>query len=200
MGQKELPFPFNYAKIYGVDFSDEDIAYIENVICSDKLYRMIKHAYDRWNYTISTTHPEELKLDGFDIVSSKQGNWMQFVENCNLINFLEKFINAPDCPNGVKFFMVKYVGQYLGELKELNGYKNYYNNYLARSFLTESWIRTVCVRKPKKHTMPVRKKNKNKKRKPKIRGIVPGTSRPRLQQNFDNIPTIYMFLEKVHKR
>ena len=194
--RKSLPWPFYYAKNwYGVELQESDLDYINRVITSDKMYRLIAQAHEINTSFIRTTNLDEYDGDP-NVISTETGRWRDFVEVGNAVRFFEKFLDDENCPARVKYFLYKWIGDQYGAIKQ-NGMSK---DYQARSFLTESWIRTVCVRKPKKHTMPGRTKNKKKKRKPRISGIVPGTLKPKLHQTVENIPTIYMFLEKVPKR
>jgi len=194
--QKSLSWPFNYAKHwYDVELQESDIDYINNVITSDKMYRLIRQAHEINTSFVVTTDPDEHDGDPH-VISSTTAVWRDFVETGNAVRFFEKFLDDQNCPAGVKYFLYKWIGQQLGILK----WAGIHEDYVRRSFLTESWFRTVCVRRPKKKPTQIRRKNK-KKHAPKIHGVVPKTLQPKLGQNIDNIPTIYMFLEKrVHKR
>ena len=112
----DLYYPFNYAIIFGCKFSDADLEYINNVIYCDKIYRMVLHAHN----TLDPNQP------WWDIV----------VEFSCLINFLEKFMNDKDCPNGVKYFIYQFIGQIFGKWK-LDGL---YDLYKEHSFLTDLWM------------------------------------------------------------
>lgn len=193
--RKSLPWPFNYAKLwYGVELQEDDIDYINNVIISKciKEYRLIRQAHEINTSFIRTTNPEN--YDNPKIISIETGNLRDFVETGNADHFFEQFLDDKNCPPRVKFFLFKWIGNQRGAVKS-NGM---YDDYIQRSFLTELWFGTIClgtIPARKKHTMPVRKKNK-KKRKPRIYGIIPGTSRPKLRKISGDMLTIYMFLKK----
>ena len=192
--RKSLPWPFYYAKHwYGVELQGPDLDYINNVITSDKMYRLIRQAHEINTGFMRTTNPEE--YDDPDVISIETGVWRDFVEVGNAIHFFEKFLDDEICPPRVKYFLYKWIGNQRGYIK-LN---DMHDDYILRSCFTESWFRTVCIRRQKKKWPQIRRKNK-KKHIPKIRGVVPGTSQPKLHQTMDNIPTIYMFLEKTKKR
>lgn len=189
-----LPWPFNYAKHwYDVELHGADIDYINNVIISKHEYRLIRQAHKINTSFIISTNSDE--YDDPKVISTETGVFRSFVETSNADHFFEQFLDDENCPPRVKYFLYKWIGNQRGAIK-LN---DMYDDYVRRSFLTELWFRTVCVRRPKKHTPPTRRKNK-KKLIPKIRGIVPSTLQPKLHKTVDNIPTIYMFLEKTKKR
>lgn len=112
----DLYYPFNYARILGCKFSDADLEYINNVIYCDKIYRMVLHAHNKCD--------------------PNQPWWDIVVEFSCLINFLEKFMNDKDCPNGVKYFIYQFIGQHFGFWK----FYGIYDLYKEHSFLTELWM------------------------------------------------------------
>ena len=193
--RKSLPWPFNYAKHwYAIELQENDIDYINSVIISNKMYRLIRQAHEINTSFIITTDRDE--YNDPRVISIETLVSRSFVETSNADHFFEQFLDDENCPPRVKCFLYKWIGDQRGAIK-LNGM---YGDYVLRSFLTESWFRTVCVvRRPKKHTMPKCKKHK-KKHKPRIRGIMHGTLQPKLCQNLYNMPTIYMFFENTKKR
>ena len=190
--RKSLPWPFNYAKLwYGVELQGDDIDYINNVIISKciKEYRLIRQAHEINTSFIRTTDPE--KYNDPKVISVEDGILRTFIEISDADHFFEQFLDDKNCPPRVRLFLYKWIGNQRGAVKS----NSMYDDYIQRSFLTELWFRTVCVRRPKKHVIPAYKKNK-KKRKPRIYGIIPGTSRPKLREISGDMLTIYMFLEK----
>ena len=204
---KRLGYPFYGARHWKISFTESDINYIETVIMADKLYRPVTQNVNAYK-KFSSKEEAVKRYNAYE-------EFYHFILRGYTaeIQFFERFMDDEKCPSNVKYFLWHHLGRLRAALedyrelaKEYYGVKDDKNTGFLTAdqqrleFFTESWFRTVCVRRPKKHTMPVRTKNKKKKRKPKIHGIMPGTSQPKLQQNFDNIPTIYMFLEKAHKR
>lgn len=199
---KRLGYPFHSAKQWKVSFTESDINYIETVIMADKLYRPVTQNVNAYK-----------KIDSKEEAVKKYNSYEKFYHfilrgYLAEINFFERFMNDENCPYNVHYFLWCHLGKlrktleaYRMYAKEYYGIKDDTNSGFSTAdqqrleFFTESWFRTVCVRRPKKHAMPVHRKNK-KKCKPRITGIVPGTLRPKLQQNFGSIPTVYMFLEK----
>ena len=134
--RKFLPWPFYYSKNwFGVELSEIDIEYINNIVVVDKMYRMILHGHNINNdYTISTnpdiTNPKE--------ISTEMGVWKSIIEDSNNICFFNKFLDDKKCPNGVKCFLYRWIGQELGQLRNTD----MYDIYLQRSFLTQRWFET----------------------------------------------------------
>ena len=134
-----LGWPFELATGYGVTFYESDLKYINNVIKSDKIYRMIVHAH---NMEISgTNNPDEYgkEIDGTKMVASSEYFHRLFIEKTNLIQFLNKFLNDPKYPIRVKGFLYRFIGQELGCAK-INGT---YQDYLQRSFFAQRWME-IC--------------------------------------------------------
>lgn len=134
-----LGWPFELAAGYGVTFYESDLKYINNVIKSDKIYRMIIHAQ---NLEIcGTNNPDNYgkEIHGIKMVSSSDFFHRLFIEKTNLIQFLNKFLDDPKCPIRVKGFLCRYIGRDLGCAK-VNGT---YKIFLQRSFLAERWLE-IC--------------------------------------------------------
>ena len=133
-----LPWPFNYAKNwYGVELYESDLIYINNVVTSDKMYRLILQAHNINTSFVCVTNPE--KYDDQHIISFTEGRWRDVVEIGNDICFFTKFLDDPNCPLRLKFFFFQWIGQYLGYIR----YNKLYNDYLQRSFLAQRWME-IC--------------------------------------------------------
>lgn len=138
--RKFLPWPFNYAKNwYGVELSKTDIEYIDNVITADKMYRLILQAYNIDRHTITVNNPD--LCDKPNVVTIEQGLYQSFIILCNALHFFRKFLDDQRCPNGVKYFLYKWIGQNIGYMKQADMYV--YDIYLQRSFFTERWFE-IC--------------------------------------------------------
>ena len=133
--QKNLQWPFNYAKCwYGVELYDDDLNYVNNVITSDPIYRLIRQAHEINTSYMATTNP-----DGYDdptVISTQEGLWRSFVEIRNAIHFFSKFLDDQNCPLRVKYFLWQWIGNHMGYMK----FHGMYDNYVAMSFLTERWM------------------------------------------------------------
>ena len=116
--QERLGYPFVYHRIQGTPLYESDMKYIDNVIKADKIYRMIAHAYNTRG-----------DVDYYKL----------FIENCNTIQFLGKFLDDPQCPARVKNFLYTFIGEQLGHFKR----QGYYQNYVQHSFLTQRWME-IC--------------------------------------------------------
>ena len=136
--KRNLGWPFWVAGQFGIVFDEHDVKYINNVIKNDKIYRMLVMADQRWEYTVIQDNSDN-KDDGLKVVSSPDGNFMTFIENCNAIHFLGKFLNDSKCPKNVKYFLWCYIGDILGSFKENGTYKD----YVQQSFFTERWME-IC--------------------------------------------------------
>ncbi len=136
---KDLGWPFLAARHFKIDFDEFDVKYINNVIKNDKIYLMLVMADKRWEYTVMQDVVADNKNDGLNVVSHDNGNLMMFIEKCNIIYFFSKFLDDPQCPKRVKYFLYNYVGMKLEEIKESGAY----NYFLQRSFFTERWME-IC--------------------------------------------------------
>lgn len=135
--QKSLPWPFNYAEHwYGVKLQGDDLDYINNVIISDKKYRLIRQAHEINTSFISTNNPDE--YNDPNVISHEEGLWRNFVEMGNCIHFFEQFLDDKNCPPRVKYFLYKWIGNNLGYIK----FYDVYDNYIQRSFLRKRWMET----------------------------------------------------------
>ena len=133
--QKDLQWPFNYAKHwYGVELYSDDLNYVNNVITSDKMYRLIRQAHEINTSYIMTTDPDE--YDDPRVISSEDGLWRLFVEVRNANHFFSKFLDDKNCPLRVKYFLWQWIGNHMGYMK----FYGIYDNYVALSFLTERWM------------------------------------------------------------
>jgi len=141
--KQPLLWPFDAPRILcgpNFKFSESDLEYINNVIISDKMFRLIAQLNTRWEKYESTYHPEShIPLPGKIVISNKQFYWMLHVQDEIVVLFLEKFLDDPKCPNGVKYFLWLYIGEYLGQQKR----QGYYNIYQQHRFLTERWME-IC--------------------------------------------------------
>lgn len=202
-----LDYPFHSARFWHISFTESDINYIETVIKADKLYRPVTQ-------NVNAYKKAESKEESVQKYNSYEKFYRFVLRGYTAeIEFFERFMNEENCPANVKYFLWCHLGKlrttleaYRMYAKEYYGVKDDTNSGFSTAdqqrleFFTELWFRTVCIRKPKKHTVPARKKRK-KKRQPRIDGITPKTLQPKLRQNFNTIPTIYMFLEKhTYKR
>jgi len=140
---KSLPYPFYYAKgWYGVELFEADIKYITDVIMNDKIWRLITQADNKWDYISMQSSLKGMETEKFGngvSVSIEHGGWMLFIKTCNEILFFEKFLDDPNCPKRLKYFLWQYIGNTLGYIK----FNDVYNNYLQHSFLTERW-QEIC--------------------------------------------------------
>lgn len=182
-----LGYPFHSARFWGVSFTESDIKYIEAVIKADKLYRVIAQNLNAYQKTqgLAGLKLSEKYTARESFYQFKMRGYMAEIE------FFERFFDDEKCPKNVRQFLYFHIGNLRYSIKGGYGVSN--DDYTRLSFFTESWLRTVCVRKHKKYAMPAHRKNK-KKHAPKIHGIVPKTLQPKLRQNIDNIPTVYMVL------
>lgn len=134
--RKFLPWPFDYAKNwYKVELSKTDIEYIDNVITADKMYRMVLHGHDMNNSYILSTNPNP---NDPQAISTEMGVWKDMVEENHNIHFFNKFLDDEKCPQGVKYFLYKWIGQHTGIIKA----SGLYDVFQQRSFLTERWFET----------------------------------------------------------
>lgn len=132
---ESLPWPFNYARLWdGVELYEKDLNYINNVITSDKMYRLIRQAHEINTNFIRTNKPDE--YDDPRVISTQDGLWRDFVELRNAIHFFSKFLDDQNCPLRVKYFLWQWIGNYMGYMK----FYGVYDNYVALSFLTERWM------------------------------------------------------------
>ena len=118
MDQEILGYPFVYHRIQGTPLYKSDMEYIDNVIKKDKIYRMIAHAYNTRE-----------KVDYYKL----------FIEDCNTIQFLGKFLDDSQCPARVKNFLYTFIGEQLGHFKR----QGLYQDYVQHSFLTQRWME-IC--------------------------------------------------------
>ncbi len=195
-----LGYPFHSARHWKVSFTESDIKYIETVIMADKLYRPVTQ-------NVNAYRKFESKEEALQKYNSYERFHRFILRGYTAeIQFFERFMDDENCPHNVKYFLWCHLGNlrttlesYRELAKEYYGVKDDKNTGFSTAdqqrleFFTESWFRTVCVRKHKKYAMPSRRKNK-KKRVPKIHGVAPKTLQPKLRQNIDNIPTVYMVL------
>ena len=139
--EERLGYPFEYHRIQGTPLYESDMKYIDNVIKADKIYRMIIQAYNSWDGIIATTDPEFVgkTIDGIKHISHQESYYQRFIENCNLIQFLSKFLDDSQCPARVKKFLYTFIGEQLGHFKR----QGYYQDYVQHSFLTQRWLE-IC--------------------------------------------------------
>lgn len=117
-----LGWPFNIPKYkYSVALYESDLQYINAVIKSDKMYRFIKIGAKKMK-------------DEYN--NSKEYAYSNFVMDCNIIDFFEKFMDDEKCPKRVKLFFWQYLGDKLTDMKDNGTYKY----YVQRSFLTQKWM------------------------------------------------------------
>jgi len=137
-----LGFPFNYTSIIGAPLYESDMRYINNVIKTDKIYRMIVNAHNSWNGVCTTNDPEFMgkTIDGIKYISHQESRYKTFIETCNLIQFLSKFLDDPECPKRVKYFIYVFVGNKMGHMKRSKGV---YEAFVQRSFFTQRWME-IC--------------------------------------------------------
>lgn len=141
MAPERLGYPFEYHRIQGTPLYESDIKYIDNVIKADKIYRMIIQAYNSWDGIFATNDPEFVgkTIDGIKHISHQESHYQQFIETCNLIQFLGKFLDDSQCPARVKNFLYTFIGEQLGHYKRLG----LYQDYVQHSFLTQRWLE-IC--------------------------------------------------------
>lgn len=134
--QKNLQWPFNYAKRwYGVELYGDDLNYVNDVITSDPIYRLIRQAHEINTSYITTNNP-----DGYDdprVISIEDGLWRDFVEMRNANHFFAKFLDDQNCPLRVKYFLWQWIDDHMGYIMKFTGM---YDNYAGLSFLTERWM------------------------------------------------------------
>lgn len=111
--ERRLGALFAGARYFGIWFDDAEMKYIETKVKTDRLYRVFS------------------------------GSAYGCEENTQaVLIWLEQFLSDPDCPNGVRIFIMNYISHYRGHLKdcdELDGTKRY-AEYLQHSFLTDLWM------------------------------------------------------------
>lgn len=141
--KQSLPWPFDVPRILcgpNFKFSESDLEYINNVIISDKMFRLIAQLNTRWEKYEVIYPPEELHTlsHGQIAISKAQFYWMLHIQYEIVTHFLERFLDDSKCPNGVKYFLWLYIGEHLGQQKR----QGYYNIYQQHIFLTERWMET----------------------------------------------------------
>ena len=135
--RKSLPWPFNYAEHwYGVKLQGDDLDYINNVITSDKKYRLIRQAHEINTSFVITNNPNE--YDDTNVILDEEGLWRNFVEMGNCIHFFEQFLDDKNCPPRVKYFLYEWIGNNLGYIK----FCDVYDDYIQCTFLRERWMAT----------------------------------------------------------
>ena len=67
------------------------------------------------------------------------GRYKLFIEYCNTIQFLGKFLDDSQCPARVKNFLYTFIGEQLGHFKR----QGLYQDYVQHSFLTQRWME-IC--------------------------------------------------------
>lgn len=105
---------FDVAPHFGILFDDAEIKYIETKVKTDRLYRVFS------------------------------GSAYGCVKNTQAVQiWMEQFLSDPDCPNGVRMFIMSYIGLHRGWFKycDRNDGTNRYGEYLQHSFLTDLWMR-----------------------------------------------------------
>lgn len=137
--QKYLPWPFNYAKNwYGVELFESDLKYINNVIISDKIYRLIAQAHKiNTSFVVTTMDPES--YNDPKVISTEEGVLRDLIEMGNAINFFKKFLDDDKCPNRVKYFLWQWIGNQFGYVKVAEAY----DALKQRMFLIERW-QEIC--------------------------------------------------------
>lgn len=137
-----LGFPFYYTRIIGAPLYESDMKYIDNVIKADKIYRMIVQAHNSWDNVFTTNDPEFMgkTIDRIKYIPHPESRYKTFIEACNLIQFLGKFLDDPECPKHVKYFIYVFVGNKMGHMRRTKGL---YQAFVQRSFFTERWME-IC--------------------------------------------------------
>ena len=136
--QERLGHPFNYSVMYDAPLYESDMEYVDKVIKTDKIYRMIVQAYKSWDDVFSTNDTDLIgkEINGMKFISHRDDYYKQFIEDCNMIYFLSKFLDDRNCPKRVRYFLYVYIGiQYdlMATSKDI---------CMERPFLTEKWFET----------------------------------------------------------
>ncbi len=173
-----LKYPWHAARFYHIQFTENDVNYIENVIMADKRYHSVVHNLNSYKQTYNQDAKKYSAREQF--YNFRLRGYM--VE----INFFEEFMNRKDCPKNVHYFLYCHLGTLQIGLKSY-GITN--TDQQRLSFFTESWFRTICEYEINRHR-PYRKKTCHKL----------GRNNSYTRKKIDSFPTIKVLCFKHAQR